>query len=138
MDDEKDWSRFTRFATPDWFVQTSYGDYTLRQEIFCWRYAWHGVGTRAYREAYTGRTLNRANQGAIKYLNTLKIVKRIESLISQHHAGEIDLEAGPWEHYKIPEGIGEKDRSFPKRLTYAHLGGLVILPKDDGFGKPGS
>jgi len=72
---------------------------TIEQEFFCWRYALHGVGMKAVREAYGQKSPQAQNTKAWKLLERGKIRDRIHYLQKQHHNKDIDLYKGPWDYY---------------------------------------
>ena len=105
------------------FIRTKSG-YALtdRQEVFCWRYALHGNGMRAHREAYEGSSAKSHNVNSSKMKKNPKVVERILELKKAHDAGELDLREGPWSHYgkKLKVGAPEKDVESD-RLTLSEL-----------------
>jgi len=89
-------------------VRTAKGPITSGQEVFCWRYALHGNGMKAYRESF-GVTMstNAINVNACRLLRSPKILARIKRLIFLHNKKEINLKTGPWEHYgDVLWGVG--------------------------------
>lgn len=75
-----------------------------RDEILCWRIALHGNKQRAHREAYGD--LRSTRERAL----TPRLRRRCLELVKAHLAGELDLLAGPWDHY-FPElhGFGQPE-----------------------------
>lgn len=89
------------FATPD-------GYYTIKEEVYCWRLAYHGKIRLACREAY-GRDCRRAGQRGPNQ----KLAARIAVLKEQDAKGEIRLADGPWKQYGWPEEFPDY-RYMPK------------------------
>jgi hypothetical protein len=75
---------------------------SVQQEFFAWRYALHGIGMKAVREAYTNakRKAPYQNSMAWKLKTNERVMARVEELVAANAAGDIDLEAGPWIHYE--------------------------------------
>jgi hypothetical protein len=106
-----------------WFIKTEYGHLTERQEVFAWRYALHGRGIRAIREAFNRISTNSQNQASNRMMKKQKVLRRIEKLLDMHRKSEIDLTEGPWKHYgdKLvekynPEPIPNRKMSFEKLM----------------------
>lgn len=79
---------------PVYVFATRDGYYTMKEEVYCWRMAFHGKQRLSCREAY-GRDCRRAGQRG----PTPKLAARIADLKADHAAGRIDLAKGPWAHY---------------------------------------
>lgn len=91
-------------GTVTWFLEDE--QLTINQEFFCWRFALHGVGMKAWREAYWNEGRNKkpptsgyANKRSWELRSSAKIVRRIRVLRKMHDAGDIDLRQGPWDYY---------------------------------------
>ena len=75
---------------------TPYSWLTVRQEHFCWRYALHGVCSRARREAGYSEAHATKTRG---YKPLPQEAKRVADLLVMHAEGVIDLKKGPWDYY---------------------------------------
>jgi hypothetical protein len=105
--------------------KTEFGWMTLRQEIFCWRYALHGVGMKAYREAFESTTKGATNTGACRQLSMEKVQERVKELQELHKRGAINLEQGPWDYYDC-HGTGQPNRRI-ERVNNAKLAAASLL-----------
>lgn len=100
----------------EWLAKTPHGDLTAKQEFFCWRYALHGNGSKAFREVFDSHSLRSQGVGAIKLLKHERIVYRIKELIHLHNEKKVDLHVGPWEFYGRAD-FGTPDRKNPARIN---------------------
>lgn len=106
----------------EWFVDTDRYQLTVVQEVYCWRYALHGNGLRAIRESSERTTKNSQNQGSMRLLRRMKIINRIKDLLKMHHNGEIDLVAGPWQHYgDRVAGVGKEVTEPTRPLKFQEM-----------------
>ncbi len=97
-------SKNAKVPTPYRLCNT-YGWISVKEEVYCWRLAYHGLYRRACREAY-GREYRRDG----KRRPTDKHLLRIQELKEMDARGEISLSSGPWEYYGM-------EREFPETRT---------------------
>lgn len=76
---------------------------TVHQEFWCWRFAYHGNGMKAVREAYKGAENNRNYQNTLanKMRKNDRVIAYVSYLRDAHRNGKLDLGAGPWAYFDL-------------------------------------